>query len=432
MQVSLENTASLERRMTISLPAERLDGVVGNRLREIARTTNLKGFRRGKVPTKIIEQRYGAQVRSEAFGELVRETLGEALRKENIKPAGSPSIEAQEPGENGEIRYTATFEVVPDFGTIDVATLKIDRVSASVEDSDVEAMINTLQQQRRTWNKVDRASQAGDLLNIETHADVGDARVPAEGVEQGAAVLGSHTMFPALEDQLVGLAAGDERDVEVAFPADWRVPELAGKTARIHVKATQVSEPVMPEVDEAFIKSFGIRSGKLEQFRKEVRNNLDRELKGNLMSRLRAEVASKLVAAHADVELPPRMVESEARNMANAAAEQARQQGQDLKVPIEEFMAPARNRVAASLLVGEIARQNNLKLDQARVRETLQLIASTYEDPSQVIELYRNDPNLMGNLQNRVMEEQVIDWIAERADATEQALSFADLMRPVA
>jgi len=432
MQVSLENTASLERRMTISLPAERLDGVVGNRLREIARTTNLKGFRRGKVPTKIIEQRYGAQVRSEAFGELVRETLGEALRKENIKPAGSPSIEAQEPGENGEIRYTATFEVVPDFGTIDVAKLKIDRVSASVEDSDVDAMINTLQQQRRTWNKVDRASQAGDLLNIETHADVGDARVPAEGVEQGAAVLGSHTMFPALEDQLVGLAAGDERDVEVAFPADWRVPELAGKTARIHVKATQVSEPVMPEVDEAFIKSFGIRSGKLEQFRKEVRNNLDRELKGNLMSRLRAEVASKLVAAHADVELPPRMVESEARNMANAAAEQARQQGQDLKVPIEEFMAPARNRVAASLLVGEIARQNNLKLDQARVRETLQLIASTYEDPSQVIELYRNDPNLMGNLQNRVMEEQVIDWIAERADATEQALSFADLMRPVA
>jgi trigger factor len=432
MQVSLENTANLERRMTVSLPAERLDGVVGNRLREIARTTNLKGFRPGKVPPKIIEQRYGAQVRSEAFGELVRETLGEALRKENIKPAGNPSIEAQATGENGEIRYTATFEVVPDFGTIDVSGLKIDRVTATVEDADIDAMINTLQQQRRTWNPVERPSQPGDLLRIETHAKVGETRIPAEGVEQGVTVLGSHTMFPALEDQLVGFSNDEERDVEVAFPADWRVAELAGQTATIHVKALQVSEPVMPDVDEAFIKSFGIRSGKMEQFRKEVRNNLERELKGNLMNRLRTEVASKLIAAHAQVELPPRMIEDEARNMANAAAEQARQQGQDLKVPMDEFMVPARNRVAASLLVGEIARQNGLKLDQTRVRETLQLIASTYEDPSQVIELYRNDPNLMSNLQNRVMEEQVIDWIAERADATEQAMSFADLMRPVA
>jgi trigger factor len=431
MQVSLENTANLERRMTVSLPAERLDGVVGNRLREIARTTNLKGFRPGKVPPKIIEQRYGAQVRSEAFGELVRETLTEALRKENIKPAGNPSIEAQSAGEDGEIRYTATFEVVPDFGTIDVGTLKIDRVNASVEDADIDAMIDTLQQQRRTWNPVERAAKTGDLLRIETHAEVGSSRIPAEGVEQGATVLGSHTMFPALEDQLVGVATGEERDVEVTFPGDWRVPEMAGQAANVHVKVMQVSEPVMPEVDEAFIKSFGIRSGKMEQFRKEVRANLERELKGNLMNRLRAEVASKLVAAHAHVELPPRMIEAEARSLANGAAEQARQQGQDFKVPIDEFMEPARNRVAASLLVGEIARQNGLKLDQARVRETLQLIASTYEDPSQVIELYRNDPNLMSNLQNRVMEEQVIDWIAERADATEQALSFADLMRPV-
>ena len=432
MQVSLENTASLERRMTVSLPAERLDGVVGNRLREIARTTNLKGFRPGKVPPKIIEQRYGAQVRSEAFGELVRETLGEALRKENIKPAGNPSIEAQATGENGEIRYTATFEVVPDFGAIDVSTLKIDRATAAVEESDIDAMIDTLQQQRRSWNPVERAAKLGDLLRIETHADVAGARIPAEGVEQGATVLGSQTMFPALEEKLVGFAAGDERAVEVAFPAEWRVAELAGQTATIHVKALQVSEPVLPEVDDEFIKSFGIRSGKMDQFRKEVRNNLERELKGNLMNRLRTEVATKLIAAHAQVELPPRLIEEEARNMANAAAEQARQQGQDFKVPIDEFSAPARNRVAASLLVGEIARQNGLKLDQTRVRETLQLIASTYEDPSQVIELYRNDPNLMSNLQNRVMEEQVIDWIAERADATEQAMSFADLMRPVA
>ena len=194
-----------------------------------------------------------------------------------------------------------------------------------------------------------------------------------------------------------------------------------------------MSAPRLPELDEAFVKSFGIKGGSIEQFRKEVRANLQRELKGNLMQRLRAEVAAKLVASHAEVELPPRLVEAESRKLAAAAEQQARQQGQaNAKYAPEGFMAAARNRVAAALLVGEVARQNDLRLDTRRLNDTLQLIASTYEDPQQVVELYRNDPNLMSGLRNRVMEEQVIDWIAERADATEQAMSFSELMRPTA
>jgi trigger factor len=251
-------------------------------------------------------------------------------------------------------------------------------------------------------------------------------------VEQGAAVLGSNMLYPDIENALAGMSAGEEKDFQVTFPADWRVAALAGHAAQLHVKVVQVSEPVIPALDEAFVKSFGVRNGKIDAFRKEVRANLERELRGTLMARLRAEVATKLVAAYAQVELPPRLVEAEARSLANAAAEQARQQGQNVKMLPENFMVPARNRVAAGLLVGEIARQNGLKLDPARVRETMNLIASTYEDPNQVIELYKNDPNLMGNLRNRVMEEQVIDWIAERADATEQVLSFTEVMRPVA
>jgi len=430
MQVSLESTASLERRMTVSLPAERLNGVVGNRLREIARTANLKGFRPGKVPTKVIEQRFGAQVRAEAFGELVRETFDQAIRQENIKPAGNPDIQA-EPASDQEIRYTATFEIVPDFGEIDVTKLEFVRTTSKVEDADIDAMIDTLRQQRRTWQKVDRPAKDGDLVRLETYTQAGAERVPETGVEQGATVLGSGVMYPELESQLVGLVVGEERVLDVTFPADWRVPSIAGKAVKVHVTATEISEPVLPEVDEAFIKSFGIKSGKSEQFRKEVRSNLERELKGVLMTRLRVEVATKLVAAYAHVELPPRMIEAEARGIARSTAEQARQQGMtDVTEAPEPFMVPARQRVAAALLVGEIARQNGLVLDPARVRETMQLIASTYEDPNQVIELYRNDPNLMRNLQNRVMEEQVIDWIAERANATEQAMSFADVMRP--
>ena len=433
MQVSLENTASLERRMTVSLPADRLDGVVGNRLREIARTANLKGFRPGRIPAKVIEQRFGAQVRSEAFGELVRETFEEALRQENIKPAGSPDIHAEPSGEAGEIRYTATFEIVPDFGQIDVSKLNFTRLTSSVADSDIDAMLETLRQQRRGWQPVERGAQAGDLVRVETSTEAGGERMPPEGVEQSATVIGSGVMYPELETQLIGLEAGAEREIAISFPENWHVAALAGKPAKVSVKVTQVSEPVIPEIDEAFIKSFGIKSGKLEIFRKEVRANLERELKGNLMNRLRAEVAEKLVAAYADVQMPPRLVELEARSLAQVTADQARQQGMENTTDSPEpFMGPARQRIAAGLLVGEIARQNSLTLDPVRLRETMQLIASTYEDPQQVIELYRNDPNLMRNLQNRVMEEQVIDWIAERADATEQAISFADVMRPVA
>lgn len=431
MQVSLENTANLERRMTVSLPAERLEGVVGARLRELARTANIKGFRKGKVPTKVIEQRFGPQVRNEAMGELIRESFGEAVREQKLRVAGNPEITAEQPGEDGGVRFTATFEVVPDFGTIDPAQLKITKITSTVEESDVDTMIETLRQQRRSWEPVERAAQEGDLVLVETSATTAEDRIPAEGSERGATVVGSNVMYPELEARLVGLKAGDEAEVEVTFPENWRVAALAGKAAKVSLKVVRVSEARMPEVDEAFIKSFGVKGGKLEVFRKEVRANLERELRGALMSRLRAEVAEKLVAAFAEIELPPRLVEAEAASMAANAEQQARKAGQqDAKFDKANFMESARKRVAAGLLVGEVARQNELKLDNKRLTETLQLIASTYEDPEQVIELYRNDPNLMAGLRNRVMEEQVIDWIAERADATEKAVGFAELMRP--
>lgn len=430
MHVSVETIGSLGRKLSVSVPAERLESAVGHRLRELSRTVRLNGFRPGKVPVKVIEQRFGQQVRSEVYSDVVRDSFGEALRQQNLQPVGQPEITAEgAPAE--EIRYTATFEVAPDFGPIDVSALEIQRPVAQVEESDIDTMIETLRQQRRSWNVVERAAAEGDLVNVENFALVEGARFPAEGVERGATVVGSQMLFPAIEQAVVGMRAGEEKLVEVAFPADWRVPELAGKTAQVSVKVVKVSEPHLPAVDEAFIKSFGVKSGKLEQFREEVRSNLARELKGALSARLRVEVAKKLVAAYAHVELPPRLVEAEARAMAAQAAENARRQGQAVgEVDHAPFMEAARNRVAAGLLVGEVARQNALRLDPKRVNEAITLIASTYEDPQQVVDLYRNDPNLMQGLQARVMEEQVIDWIAERARATEVAMSFTDALRP--
>jgi trigger factor len=433
-QASVESLGSLERRMTFHLPADRLETQVGGRLREIGRTVRIKGFRPGKVPARVIEQRYGQQVRAEVLDGLLREGFDEAVRENELRLAGNPRIEpSPAEGDGSDLAYVATFEVVPDFGDIDMAKLSVVRHGSEVKDEDIDRMIENLRLQRRSWSAVTRPAQAGDAVDVETWSQAGDERLPAEGVEKGVTVLGSGAMLPEIESALVGLHKGEEKSLDVRFPDDWRVPLIAGKQVQVHLKAEQVSEPVLPDVDAAFIKSFGVKSGEPDQFRAEIRTNLERELKGALMNRLRREVGEQLIASYASVEMPPRLVENEARNMAQQAVEQARRQGRQLDVPADAyltFLEPARKRVLVGLLVGEVARRNSLMLDPKRLNESLRLIASTYEEPQQVIDLYRNDPQLMSGLQNRVMEEQVIDWIAERAQHTEQPLSFQEAISP--
>ncbi|WP_242103333.1 MULTISPECIES: trigger factor [unclassified Lysobacter] len=437
-RVSVESTGNLERKVTFRLPAEELETQVGGRLKEMARTARIKGFRPGKVPAKVIQQRYGSQVRAEILDGMLRRGFDQAIRDNELRVAGNPQIAPSADTSEGELAYTATFEVVPEFGELDVGQLQVVRHNAEVAEDDIDRMIENLRLQRRSWSAVTRPAQEGDAVDVETWSlvpgDTSEERLPAEGAEKGVAVIGSGAMFPVLEAALVGMKAGEEKTVDVDFPADYRVPQLAGRKAQVHLKAEQVSEPVLPEVDDAFIKSFGVKSGELDQFRSDIRTNLERELKGALMNRLRREVGEQLVTTYGATELPPRMVEGEARLMAGQALEQARRQGaQGLQLPPDahlQFMEPARKRVLLGLLVGEIARRNQLRLDPRRVDETMRLIASTYEEPEQVIELYRNDPQLMSGLQNRVMEEQVIDWIAERAQHTDQTLTFQEAITP--
>ena len=430
MQVSVESTGNLERRMNFSLPAEQLESGVSGRLREIARTAKMKGFRPGKIPARVIEQRFGEQVKAEVLGGLVRQTFDSAVREHDLRLAGNPRIDR---AGDGDLDFVATFEVVPDFGDVDVTKLTVVRNTAEVTDADIDQMIENLRLQRRTWNKVERAAKEGDLVAGALWTQFEDFRQPAEGVEQFSAVIGSGQLLPALESALAGLQPGVEGIIDVAFPEGWRQPQLAGKTAQVHVTLAQVSEPVLPEVDAAFIKSFGVRSGQMDKFRDDIRSNLERELKGALMARLRREVGEQLTSTWAHVELPPRLVENEARGMLAQQLDQVRRGGRDPgQVPAnahEAFLEPARKRVLAGLLVGEVARRHDLRLDPKRVNETLRLIASTYEEPEQVVEMYRNDPQLMQGLQNRVMEEQVIDWIAERAQHTVTPLSFQEAIR---
>jgi trigger factor len=428
MQFSVENVGKLERKLTVRFPAERFETRVSERIADMGRTVRLKGFRPGKVPATVIKQRFGSQVRGEVLSDLIGSTLREAFEKENLRPVANPSIDTTGQPENGEIAYTATFEVMPELPEVDVKALQITRLAAEVTDADIEKMIETLRLQRRSFDPVERASAEGDFVMFEYAASADDYRFPAEGLERAGSVLGSGTLFKALEEALTERKAGDEFETEVTFPDDFRNEQLAGKTAKTAFKIVNVQEPKLPDVDAEFAKLFGIEDGDLDNFRKEIRANLERELKATLMARLKSEVAEKLANSQPELEVPNLMVQSEARNLAAGSVPQGQQPPPQL---IEAATPMAQKRVVAGLLMGEIARKQSLMIDRKRVAEQLAAIASTYEEPEQVIELYNRDPQLMSGLQNRVMEDQVAEWVAEHADTTVLDLSFDEVMRPV-
>jgi trigger factor len=423
MQVSIENVGKLGRKLTVRLPAQELEDKVRSRIQETGRSARLKGFRPGKVPTKVIEQRFGRQIRGEVLSEMIGSSYQEAITQEKLRPAVQPAIQTTGTPTNGEIEYTATFEVMPEIGKIDISGLEIVKPTSSVTDADIDQMIETLRLQRRTFQPVERAAQAGDMVLFEYAAEAGGARHPATGFDRVGTLIGSGAFLAEVESALVGHEAGDDFTVDATFPAAFREPLIAGKTAKVEIKVVRVQEPHLPAVDEAFAASFGIKDGGLSKFREDVRSNLERELKGVLMGRLKAITAEKLVDAYPEIDLPQAMIENDARQLAR----QSNAQGDDAFV---QFLPAARRRVAAGFLLAELGRQNEVRLDSRRVSEALATIASTYEEPEKVVELYTRDPQLMQGLQSRVMEDQVVEWVAEHAKLTEHSLSFNEVMRP--
>ena len=423
MQVSIENVGKLGRKLTVRLPAQRLEDTVRTRIQEMGRSARLKGFRPGKVPTKVIEQRFGRQIRNEALSEMIGSSFQEAVSQEKLRPAVQPAISTTGTPTNGEIEYTATFEIMPEIGKIEIGGLEIVKPTSSISDADIDQMIETLRLQRRNWVPTERPAQTGDMALFEYSAQADDVRHPETGTDRVGSILGSGAFLAEIEDKLVGHKAGDEVSIDVQFPVTFRVATLAGKSAKVEVKIVRVQESHLPDVDEAFAASFGVKEGGLARFREDVRANLERELKGVLMARLKATTAEKLVDAYPEIELPQAMIENDAR----ALARQAGAPGDDAFVG---YLPTARRRVSAGFLLAELARQNDVRLDSRRVSEALAMIASTYEEPEKVVELYTRDPQLMSGLQSRVLEDQVVEWVAEHAKLTEQSLSFNEVMRP--
>lgn len=427
MQVELENLGKLERKLTIRIPADQLDQQVSVRLSRMGREVRLKGFRPGRVPRGVIEKRFGAQVRNEALSELINSSFRDAVQQEKLNPVAAPMINTSGEAEAGEIAYTATFEVFPELPAVDVSTFSVERPVAEVAESDIDEMVETLRRQRRTFEPVERAAAKDDMALFEFEADTSDGRFPAEGRERAAALLGSGQFNAAVEAALEGVEAGNDFAVEASFAEGFRVVELAGRLCQVRGTLVRVQAARLPDVDAAFFRAFGIEDGSEAGFRDEVRRNLERELAGALSARLRSAVAEALAAAHPDLDLPRVLVVGEVRAMLGMDPASTLTDGD-----FERLQPLARKRVTAGLLFGKIAGDEGIRVDDQRVGKALAAIASTYEEPEQVVELYRSNPDLMAGLRNRVLDEQVAEWIAERAQCTDKVLSFGEIMKPAA
>jgi trigger factor len=430
MQVSVENTSALERRMTIGVPAERIETEVNKRLQQTARKAKIPGFRPGKVPMSVIRQRYEDGARQEALGDLIQATFYEAVVEQKLNPAGAPSVEPKTFEKGKDLEYIATFEVFPEFSVAGFDSISVERLSAEVADSDLDNMLEILRKQNVSFEVVDRAAQNEDQLNIDFVGKI-DGEAFAGGSATGTQlVLGSGRMIPGFEDGLVGAKAGEERVLNLTFPEDYQNLELAGKTAEFTVTVNTVSAPTLPELNETFFKQFGIKETNIEGFRTEVRKNMERELRQAIKSKVKNQVMDGLLAAN-PIEVPKALLENEVNRLRVQAVQQFGGNIKPDQLPAELFEEQAKRRVELGLIVAEVVKQFDLKPDDTRVRELIQEMASAYQEPEQVVAWYYKNEQQMNEVRSVVLEEQVVDTVLQKASVTDKAVSYEEAVKPV-
>lgn len=432
MQVSVESTGTLERRMRVDVPEDRIEGEIRNRLQSITRTARIDGFRRGKVPVKIVQQRFGEQVRLEVLGEVMRDTYREALRSEKLNPASEPSIEQHDEAGKG-LSFTATFEVYPEVSINPVELLQVNVPTSQVTDIDVDKMVETLRTQQSEWKVVERAAAMGDQLKINFKGYINDKKFEGGEAEGFDIKLGSGRLIKGFEEGLIGTKTGDQISLNLEFPTSYPNEELAGKAVRFDVSVTQVSEPELPELNDEFFKRFGVQTGGLESFRASIRENMERECNQRVKNQAKIRVLTALYDAN-PLELPKSILESESQQLFESSKQRFQQQGipaaQLDSMNKEVFEDEARRRVALGLLMSEIIKANELKTDPAKVRTMVETIAASYEDSASVVQWYYADKERIAEIQTMVLEEEVVNWILERAQITPDPITFDALMNP--
>lgn len=430
MEISVEATTDVERKMTIAVPCQEVDAAVKARLLEAARSMKMNGFRKGKIPLKVIKNRFGKGVRQEVVGELMNRSYYEALTKESIRPVGQPIIEATQMEEGEDLKFTAVFEIYPDVILPDFTRMSLEKLVADVEEENIDKMVETLREQRQTWKEVDRASKDGDMLNIDYLG-----RSQGEAFQGGEAkgsnlVLGSQRMIPGFEEGLIGAKAGDTVVLKLSFPDNYHNKELAGQETEFDVVINNVSEQEKPELDEKFFAEFGVEEGGEEAFRKEISENMKREMKNSSRKKLKNQVVDALIEL-CEVSAPQALIDDEVIKIRNQTLQQMGG-GKNIDpslLPNDLFNEQASRRVISGLILGEVITQQELKPDQSKVKEAVEEIASTYESPDEVINWYYGNKEQLATVETSVLEDQVFDYILDQAEITENKVTYEEVIQ---
>ncbi|MET1218239.1 MAG: trigger factor [Glaciecola sp.] len=432
MQVSVETTQGLERRVTVTVPAANIDEAVKARLQQLAKTQRINGFRPGKVPVKVIQNRFGASVRQEVTGDVVQRHFYEAIIQEKITPAGMPTFDLTKDVAGEDLEFTATFEVYPEVELQALDKVTIEKPVVEIKDKDLKEMMKTLQTQHADWKEGKRKAKKDDRVTIDFVGTIDGEEFEGGKAEDFPLELGKGRMIPGFEDNIIGLKPGEECVADVTFPEDYHAENLKGKAAQFAITVKKVEGLNLPKVDEEFAKLFGVEEGGVEALEAEVQKNMQRELDQTVKAKVKENVIDALLEAH-EITVPQALLDQEINALREQAkqrfAQQAGGQTDNLpELPAELFTDNAKRRVSIGLILGEVIKANDLKADEDKVNALIETTASAYEDPQEVIDYYQSNQELMTQMQNVALEEQAIDWVLSQAKVKEVKTKFDEIM----
>ncbi|MDP1675063.1 MAG: trigger factor [Burkholderiales bacterium] len=432
MQANLETLGSLERKLSIAVPMAEINGEVENRLKRLARTVKVSGFRPGKVPLKVVAQQYGPQVRQEVLGDTLQKTFGDAVNEQKLRVAGYPKFDAVPPVDGAEeFQYSATFEVYPEVVVGDMAKSTVSRPVLEVTEADVDKTLEIMRKQRAVHEKVERAAEKGDRVTMDYVGRIDGTEFAGGKAEGQPAVLGEGRFLPEFEQNLPGMKAGESKSFDLKFPDDYAGKEVAGKTAVFEVKVIEVAAPKLPVIDAEFAKTLGVEDGDLVKMRAEIRGNLEREVKARLKARVKEQVMDALLAA-TSMEVPKSLIDMEIDRLRDMAKQDLASRGipvrDDMPLPAELFEKQAQRRVSLGLILSEVVRVQNLLAKPEQVRAAVEEQAQSYEHPQEVVKWFYQSADRLRDIESVVLEENVVTWALATAKVEDKAVTFDDLM----
>ena len=426
MNVTVESTGALERRMRVELPVDAIEEQVDSRLKSVARTAKIKGFRPGKVPAKVVRQRYGQQVRQEVLGEVLQKSYSDAVIEQKLNPAGGPKIETEDK-DGKTFAFTATFEVMPEIKLKGLDKIKVETPDVQIGDADIDDMLTNLRKQKATWETVERASKDGDRVVVDFSGEVDGEAFPGGQGTEIPVVLGEGQMLPDFEKGLKGIKTGDEKTFKVKFPKDYHAEDLAGKKADFSIKTHRVEEQVLPELNDEFAEMFNVTEGGLERFMQDVRENMLRESQQKVKTDIREQVMAGLLAAN-PLDIPQTLKHQEAHSLQHEAMKRMGIEDHDKAPPIETFAETAEKRVRLGLLLRQVIDDQGLKAEDSHIREHVEEMCAGYENAPQMVDMYMGNPEVLKQVEPMVVEQLAVDWLMENGKTKTKKIAFKEYM----